>query len=62
MNVSPEIIKAEMDYRVERALASALLDDVRAVRRDRRPAWYRRLGRHGAGASRSVINGRPRTV
>ncbi len=46
MNTSPEIVKAEMDYRVERALGDVrrgtTLEHLRAAR-ESHPSWWRRL-------------------
>ncbi|HEY0452627.1 hypothetical protein [Actinophytocola sp.] len=59
MNVTPEIVRAEMDYRVERALTGAALEHVRAVRRLHRP-WYQRLFDHEhTGEASTEVNGPP---
>jgi len=46
MNTSPEIVKAEMDYRIERALGDVhrgtTLEHLRAARASH-PSWWRRL-------------------
>lgn len=44
MNVTPEIVRAEMDYRLERALAGTQLDHVREARRLHRHWWQRVFG------------------
>jgi hypothetical protein len=59
MNVTPEIVKAEMDYRIERAHKSAELGLVRAGKARRR--WVERLreyagGQSGGGAA-APVNG-----
>jgi len=54
MNWAPEIVKVEMDYRVERAVGdvrdNAQLARLRAE--DQHPSWWRRLRtqHHGNGA------------
>lgn len=46
MNWTPEIVRAEMDYRVERALGDVrrgtTLEHLRSVRAGR-PSWWRRM-------------------
>jgi hypothetical protein len=42
MNVIPEIVKVEMAYRREQALAGVELEHVRAARARRTP-WWRRM-------------------
>ena len=46
MNTSPEIVKAEMDYRMERALGDVrngtTLEHLRAARASH-PSWWRRV-------------------
>jgi hypothetical protein len=42
MIVTPEFVKVEMEYRLERALAGDELEHVRAARRLQRP-WWRRV-------------------
>jgi len=54
MNVTPEIVRAEMDYRVERARKSAALGQARRVR----GGWFRRLREHASEQS----GGRPTAV
>jgi len=58
MNVTPEIVRAEMDYRIERALKSAAAGQVRETRRAHR-SWFRRPREGDADASRTVVNGPP---
>lgn len=43
MNWTPEALKAEMDYRVERALQEADVEAARRHLREEHPAWWRRL-------------------
>jgi hypothetical protein len=54
MNVTPEIVRAEMDYRVERARKSAVLGQARRVR----GGWFHRLREHSEDQS----YGRPTAV
>lgn len=46
MNTTPEVVKAEMDYRIERAQGSALHgttpEQLRTARANH-PSWWRRL-------------------
>ncbi len=46
MNTSPEVVKAEMDYRLERALGDVrhgtTLEHLRAARASH-PSWWRRV-------------------
>jgi hypothetical protein len=46
MNTTPEVVKAEMDYRIERALGNArhgtTLEHLRAARASH-PSWWRRM-------------------
>lgn len=62
MNVTPEIVRAEMDYRVERARAGAARERVYRTR----PGWVRRLRaayRHHPGdVRRTAVNGAPRAA
>jgi hypothetical protein len=59
MNVSPEIVRAEMDYRIERALAGAELEHVREARRAHH-SWFRRLREHHhEDAPGAAANGAP---
>jgi hypothetical protein len=44
MNVTPEMVRAEMDYRLERALAGTELEHVREARRVHRSWWQRTFG------------------
>lgn len=46
MNVTPDIVRAEMDYRVERALAGTALESVRQARRLHRSWYWRRFEHH----------------
>lgn len=52
MNWAPEIVKAEMDYRVERALGDAhdgtTLEHLLAVREGHRSWWQRYRANHAA--------------
>lgn len=61
MNVTPELVKAEMDYRVERALADAAPNHVREARRAHR-SWVRRLRELHGNARPTAINGTPRAA
>ncbi len=45
MNVTPEMVRVEMDYRLEQALAGDELEYVREARRLHRP-WWRRVFSH----------------
>lgn len=59
MNVTPETVRAEMDYRVEQALAGSALENVREARRVHR-SWYRRLFEHDASDQVPTgVNGTP---
>jgi hypothetical protein len=66
MNVTPELVRAEMDYRIEQALEGAALEQVREARQARRRV--RRLRGTRAGDShadtgpRPAINGAPRAA
>ncbi|MGH3878981.1 MAG: hypothetical protein ACRDSK_18280 [Actinophytocola sp.] len=64
MNVTPELVRAEMDYRIEQALEGAALEQVREARQARRR--IRRLrgtaGTHGDTGPRPAINGAPRAA
>jgi hypothetical protein len=57
MNVTPEIIRAEMDYRIERARHSAELGHARAYRRARRN--LRKAREHPGAGSATAVNGAP---
>ena len=64
MIVTPELVRAEMDYRVERAHANAERLRVRAASRARH-AWFRRAFEHGAHAEdtrRTAVNGATRVA
>jgi hypothetical protein len=58
MNVTPEIVRAEMDYRMERALKGAAVEFGRGRRRARR-SWFHRSRDHGADEPRTAKNGAP---
>jgi len=63
MNVTPELVRAEMDYRIEQALEGAALEQVREARQARRR--IRRLrgtGIHAETGRRPAINGAPRAA
>jgi hypothetical protein len=60
MIVTPEIVRAEMDYRVERALEDAARRRVRAGGRAHH-AWFRRR-EHPAAPRPTAINGAPRVA
>jgi len=56
MNVTPEIVKAEMDYRIERAHKSAALGRARRAR----GGWFHRLREHWSehsGGRPAAVNG-----
>lgn len=55
MNVTPELIKFEMEYRLEQALDGDALGHVRAARQAGRPWWRRAFG-HRKGRSPSAVN------
>ncbi len=63
MYVTPEIVRAEMDYRVERARREAA--PVPAAGRARR-TWFRRphdhSGDHSGAVRRTTVNGPPRAA
>lgn len=43
MNTTPEVVKAEMEYRIERALPhGTTVEQLRAARASH-PSWWRRL-------------------
>ncbi|MCT2585333.1 hypothetical protein [Actinophytocola gossypii] len=42
MNTTPEMVRAEMDYRLERAVSGVALEHLRAARALHRPWWRRR--------------------
>jgi hypothetical protein len=48
MYVTPEIVKVEMNYRMEQALTGDHLEHVRVARGSRRP-WWQRLFSHRGG-------------
>lgn len=58
MNVTPEIVKVEMDYRLERALAGTELEHVREARRLRRHWWQRVFGQDAEQPSPPVNEAR----
>ncbi|OLF04897.1 hypothetical protein BLA60_38735 [Actinophytocola xinjiangensis] len=55
MIVTPEQIRFEMAYRLERALAEDALAHAREARRTSAP-WWRRTLRRRKGRSRSPVN------
>lgn len=61
MIVAPELVKAEMDYRVERAIANATRLRARSARRAHR-AWFRRPAAHPQDTGRTAGNGAPRVA
>jgi hypothetical protein len=62
MNVTPELVRAEMAYRMERAQDIAHAVAPRRSRRGRgRRGWFGR-GREPAAGRRTAINGAPRTA
>jgi hypothetical protein len=61
MTITPEIVKAEMDYRVERAHANATRLRVRASGRAHH-AWFRRHHEHPEDTHRAAVNGAPRVA
>lgn len=58
MNVTPEIVRAEMDYRVERARHSAELGHLRRAGRTHR-GWFRRTRDHHGDSRPTTVNGAP---
>ncbi len=61
MNVTPEIVRAEMDYRIERAHRSAGLGQPRRAR----GGWFHRLREHSSdrsGGRSTAVNGAPRAA
>jgi hypothetical protein len=60
MNVTPEIVRAEMDYRVEQALKSAQHRVAPAARTHR--TWYDRLRQRLTAGGPAVVNGAPRAA
>lgn len=60
MIVTPEIVRAEMDYRVERALASARRRGVLSGRTHR--TWLSRLRERLEAGRPTVVNGAPRAA
>jgi len=60
MNVTPEIVRAEMDYRVERALKSAQRRSALAARTHR--TWFDRLRERLDAGRPTVVNGAPRAA
>ena len=59
MNVTPEIVRAEMDYRVERALASA---QRRALTGRTHRTLLSRLRERLEAGRPTVVNGAPRAA
>ena len=61
MNVTPELVRAEMDYRIERALDGAAVEQAREARRAHRR--IRRLrGTHADTGPRPAVNGAPQAA
>jgi len=60
MNVTPEIVRAEMAYRVEQARKSAQHRAVPAPRTHR--TWYDRLRQRLTAGGPTVVNGTPRAA
>ena len=58
MNVTPEIVRAEMDYRIERALEGAAVEQVRVARR----AHRRFLRSRADTGPRPAVNGAPQAA
>jgi hypothetical protein len=58
MNVTPEIVRAEMDYRVERALAGAGVEHARQAV-SAHHSWFRRLRTHHHDEPRTGQNEAP---
>lgn len=58
MNMTPEMVRAELDYRLERALAGTELEHVREARRLHRPWWQRVFGNRTAERSHQVNEAR----
>jgi hypothetical protein len=61
MNVTPEIVKAEMNYRVERAIEDAQRYRVRAAGRAHRN-WFRRSREQQEDPRPSAVKGAPRVA
>ncbi|HEV7650522.1 MAG TPA: hypothetical protein VGP26_20430 [Actinophytocola sp.] len=60
MIVTPEIVRAEMDYRVEQALASAARRRAPAPRTHR--TWLGRLRERLEAGGPTAVNGAPRAA
>jgi hypothetical protein len=60
MYVTPEIVRAEMDYRMEQALKSAKHRATPATRTHR--TWYSRLRERLTAGRPTVVNGAPRAA
>lgn len=60
MIVTPEIVRAEMNYRVERAHQDAARRRMRAARRAHRTWFHRR--EHSEGPRPTAVNGAPRVA
>jgi hypothetical protein len=60
MNVTPEIVRAEMDYRVERAQKSAQYRGALVARTHR--TLFSRLRERLAASRPTVVNGAPRAA
>ena len=58
MTVTPEIVRAEMDYRIERARHSIELSHARRDRRARH-GWFRRTHDDHGGGRTAAVNGAP---
>jgi hypothetical protein len=55
MMVTPEMVRVEMDYRLEQALAGTELEHVRVARSQQR-SWWRRALRHQNGEPSVTVN------
>lgn len=55
MMVTPEMVRVEMDYRLEQALAGTELEHVRAARLHQR-SWWRRTFSHQDGERSVTVN------
>jgi hypothetical protein len=57
MNVTPEMVRAEIDYRMEQALTGSDLEHVREARR-LHPSWWQRVFGHDEDPGRPVNEAR----